>query len=204
MINLFSNRIHITKYLTNKTKQIGEFALTDQNLNNLRGVDFSDSDLTDLDIGWTDLRGADLSRCKINSGTNFDGCLFNEKTKMPNYPMACPEQGAFIGWKKAFNKDVGSVIIELLIPEDAKRSSATGSKCRCDKAKVVSMTSLIQIKKHIRKDITEAISFANDRFIYRLGEWVQPEHPFDDCRWHECTSGIHFFMEKEDAEKYHY
>lgn len=60
----------------------------------------------------------------------------------PNdYPLVCPEQGAFIGYKVglALNEYLFLIpcIIKLSIPEDAKRSSAYGNKCRCNKAKVL-------------------------------------------------------------------
>lgn len=71
-----------------------------------------------------DLRGAKLS-----------GVQYDESTVM--LAMACPEKGAFIGYKKA-----AGYIIELLILDDARRSSATSRKCRCDKAKVISITTL--------------------------------------------------------------
>lgn len=50
-------------------------------------------------------------------------------------PINCPSDGAFVGWKKVQDK-----LIKLLIPEDAKRCSATTYKCRCDKAQVLAIT----------------------------------------------------------------
>ena len=165
-------------------------------------IDFGEQDLRWRSMYWYDLSGSDLSKCKIDHTTRFEHSIFDEKTKMPDYPLACPEKGEFIGWKKAFNNYVGSVIIELLIPEDAKRSSATGNKCRCSRAKVLSITPLIMTDKYIKKEVKEAESCHCEGFYYRLGEWVESIMPFDNCRWHECSSGIHFFMEKEDAINY--
>ena len=34
--------------------------------------------------------------------------------------------------------------------------------------------------------------------IYRIGEMVYPDS-FDNDRWNECSNGIHFFMDKQDA-----
>lgn len=50
----------------------------------------------------------------------------------------------FIGWKKARKTDntFTVTLVKLLIPEDAKRSSATSAKCRCNKAQVLEITSL--------------------------------------------------------------
>ena len=39
------------------------------------------------------------------------------------------------------------------------------------------------------------------QFIYRVGEIVKVED-FDDNRWNECSTGIHFFVNKENAKNY--
>ena len=159
------------------------------------GVDFGKSDLRYVGFRGCDLRGANLSNCIIGRHTNFDNAIFDENTKMPDYPMACPEKGEFIGWKKALSLNFNMVLIKLLIPEDAKRSSATGNKCRCSKAKVLS------IRDRTGKDLKLAIAMHNYSFNYPINEFVVPDS-FDECRWHECASGIHFFINKEDAINY--
>lgn len=68
---------------------------------------------------------------------------------IPYMPMACPEEGEIIGYKIASSKQIqnlrnflshrknlapANVLVTLKIPDDAKRSSAGGRKCRCDKA----------------------------------------------------------------------
>lgn len=65
---------------------------------------------------------------------------------VPYTPMACPDEGEFTGWKKCKSDR----IVKLKIPEDARRSSASRRKCRCDKAEVIEITS-IDGKKNIRK-----------------------------------------------------
>ena len=99
------------------------------------------------------------------------------------YPFACTEKGSFIGFKKASNS-----IVELLIPEDALRSSATSRKCRCSKAKVLSITNINgdEIKR-------EVVSDYDNKFVYRVGETVEVED-YDMNRWNECSTGIHFFI----------
>ena len=123
------------------------------------------------------LRGADLSGAK----------------QIPYIPLACPSDGAFIGWKK-----VGRYLVKLEIPEDAKRSSATTNKCRCDKAKVLD---IICISDNSPIDLQEITSFNYHKTIYKVGEMVYPDS-FDEERWNECSHGIHFFINKQDAINY--
>lgn len=62
------------------------------------------------------LSGADLS------WANLSGAIYNENTAF--FALCCPEEGSFIGFKKA-----GGKIVKLQIPKSAKRSSATTRKC---------------------------------------------------------------------------
>ena len=76
--------------------------------------------------GWEDMR-ANLSEANLSEAEN-----------VPVIPMACPDTGSFTGWKKCRDDR----IVELEILDDARRSSATGRKCRCDKAIVKSIKSI--------------------------------------------------------------
>ena len=40
-----------------------------------------------------------------------------------------------------------------------------------------------------------------NKTIYKVGEFVYPDS-FDENRWNECSHGIHFFINKEDAINY--
>lgn len=140
----------------------------------LRGTDFWEADLREADLGAANLRGADLR------GANL------------YYPIACPENGSFIGWEKA-----SVYIVELEILSDAKRSSGNSRKCRCDKAKVVAIENLDGSESHI----TEVDSNYDKTFIYRVGEVVSVDN-FDENRWNECAPGIHFFITREEAARY--
>lgn len=89
----------------------------------------------------------------------------------PNdYPLVCPEQGAFIGYKVGLTLNeylfLTPCIIELSIPEDVKRSSAYGNKCRCDKAKVLNIRTLDGRKVNI------ALSYYDNSFIYEVNKEV--------------------------------
>ena len=112
------------------------------------------------------------------------------------YHLACPEEGTFIGFKKCQSYEGEVVLVKLEIPEDAKRSSATTRKCRCSKAKVISITGIKS-----GKDYEVAFSQRDKRFVYRVGETVVPDN-FDEDRWNECSNGIHFFITKKEAIDY--
>ena len=112
---------------------------------------------------------------------------------MPYIPFQCPSDGAFIGWKK-----VNNVLIKLEIPADAKRSSATTNKCRCDKAKVLGFYNALGTEE---LDITELVNDKFKKCKYVKGEMVYPDF-FDENRWNECSHGIHFFVNKQDAINY--
>ena len=144
----------------------------------LSGADLRYADLRYANLSGADLSGADLSGAKTNHYTAF-------------YHLQCPEEGSFIAYKKASN-----YIIKLLIPEDAQRSSATSRKCRASKAKVLDIT-------HIETGVTvnTVISNYDNTFIYKVGEEVKVDD-FDTDRWNECSTGIHFFITKEEAIDY--
>lgn len=185
---------------------------------NLSYTDLSNIDLSDADLRYVDLSGADLSNANLSntdlSGTNLSNAnliyanLINANLSNANlrytdlsnikinhctlgYHLACPEEGSFIGYKKA-NKH----LIKLLILEDSKRSSATTLKCRCDKAKVLSITNI-----KTGKEISKIASDYNPNFIYEVGKIVDVKD-FDEDRWNECSTGIHFFINKESAINY--
>ena len=159
----------------------------------LRDVDLYHADLRNAHLYNADLRDADL-RCTNLTGADLKNVnLMGIKTNMytSGYNLACPEEGSFIGYKKA-----GKCIVKLLIPEDAKRSSATTAKCRCDKAKVLDIEDIKTGEK-----IETVKSNYDTNFAYIVGEMVYVDN-FDDNRWNECSTGIHFFMNRENAINY--
>ena len=110
-----------------------------------------------------------------------------------NIPLSCPEKGSFIGFKKIER----NFIVELQIPEDALRSSSTRRKCRCSKAKVISITNL----DGTDSEVTSACSKYDKNFIYTIGEIVEV-NDFDPNRFNECAPGIHFFITSDEAVNY--
>ncbi len=121
---------------------------------------------------------------------------------MPYIPMVCPEEGKFIGWKKAKiqgeeDNHYRKVIVKLEIPASAKRSSATTRKCRCDKAKVLEIYNL---DGTIAKE-RQCLSCYDNDFIYEVGKVVKVDD-FNEDRWNECSQGIHFFINRQEAIRY--
>ena len=148
---------------------------------NLSGANLSDANLSDAYLSNADLRGACLRDAYLNSAE-----------EVPYIPMVCPEEGDFIGWKKAGNK-----IVKLRIPEDALRSSATTRKCRCNKAEVIE---IYNIDGTIADERTVNSSY-DSNFTYEVGKTVEVQD-FDTNRWNECTRGIHFFINRQEAINY--
>ena len=156
----------------------------------LYGANLRDADLYGADLRDADLRGANLSGANLRGAKNTDKTAWGAYTAF--YPLQCPETGSFIGYKKAADK-----IVMLEICADAKRSSATSRKCRCSKAKVLSITHL----DGSDSGLTEVRSDYSKEFVYCVGETVEVPD-FDENRWNECAPGIHFFVTREEAVKY--
>lgn len=179
----------------------------------LRGVDLRCVDLRYADLRGSDLRGADLRGAILDGvllmgadleGARLEGAHLREadlrgakgldgETLLKFFPIACPEYGEFIGWKKSF----GGLIVKLKITESAKRLSAFGRKCRCSEAVVLAIENI----DGTPSDVTEVYSFFDMNFVYRVGDTVSVWN-FDDDRKKECASGIHFFITRQEAVDY--
>ena len=160
---------------------------------NLRGADLYGANLYGANLYGANLSGANLSGANL-SGANLSGADLSG-VKNHSLPITCPEEGSFIGFKKCEN----NLIVKLEIPEDALRSSATTRKCRCSKAKVLSITNL-------DGSITYACTASSNydhTFTYKIGETVEVPN-FDTNRWNECSAGIHFFITRQEAVEYGY
>ena len=158
---------------------------------NLRGANLSEANLSRADLRETDLSGADLSEANFYRANLSRADLHGAKNLI--CPIMCPEEGSFIGFKKAR----GDYIVKLEIPEDALRCSATGRKCRCSKAKVLSITDI----DGTEANATEVFSKYDPSFVYRVGEIVSVNN-FEPNRWKECAPGIHFFITRQEAVEY--
>lgn len=176
----------------------------------LRNADLSRADLSDADLRNANLRNANLSYANL-SGANLHGAYLGSAdfrsanlsnanllgTKNMMYiPMACPEEDSFIGFKKAVYAGK-NYIVKLEISADALRSSATSRKCRCNKAKVLEIQNINGSKANI--DVVH--STFDPSFQYKTGQIVE-EPKYDNNRFNECSKGIHFFINRQEAVNY--
>lgn len=133
------------------------------NQNKLNEYDFYGANLSGANLSGANLRSADLRSANL-SGANLLNVRYDECTGF--FALVCPEEGSFIGYKKA-----NGHIVKLRITEDALRSSATSRKCRCSKAEVLSITTL----DGEDDGLTSIPSNYDSNFIYRVGTTVEVE-----------------------------
>ena len=153
------------------------------------GANFRNAGLQGADLTGIDIRGGNVYSAWLE-GARLGGIIQDESTRY--FRLRCPETGAFIGYKKCYEDRV----VMLLIPADAKRVSATNNACRCDKAKVLTITSF-----DFTASYDWAVSLVDENFVYKKGEWMYPDR-FTEDRWVESTYGIHFWMSREEAIAY--
>jgi hypothetical protein len=155
---------------------------------NLRSANLRSADLSGANLRSADLRSADLSGANLRSAEN------KELACWPGYQI--PQEGTLIVWKKL----EGGHLAKLQIPAKAQRTATPiGRKCRASEAKVLAI--LTYAGEPIAKGAKVA-STHNHRFTYEVGAVVKPELPYDGSPWVECTSGIHFFLTREEAAAY--
>lgn len=164
----------------------------------LYGANLCDANLRDADLCNADLRGANLCDADLRGANLYGADLRSTDLRGANLRdakgcyLSCPTEGSFIGWKKASGH-----IVKLRIPEDARRSSATGHKCRCDKAYVMEIQNMDGTRA-----TEDTVRSDNDKnFVYTVGATVEVPD-FDDNRWSECAPGIHFFIDRRAAVEY--
>ncbi|HET8685652.1 MAG TPA: pentapeptide repeat-containing protein, partial [Methanosarcina sp.] len=146
---------------------------------NLSGANLSSANLSGANLSGANLSGADLSGAYLSGAKNSE--LVIARTQI------CPTEGAFVGWKKLKN----GIIAKLVIPHDAERMNAIGSrKCRASKAFVHEIFGAeAEYDQHTGK------------LLYTQGHEVIPDTFDPDIRV-ECSNGIHFFLTRIEAENY--
>ena len=127
-------------------------------------------------------------------------------------PSRCPEIGVGFKAYKALTVDFETpsawspniccpAIATIWIPENAKRSSAFGNKCRADEIQVTDI--VIERngeERHFDCGRSPIRSMKADGILYCVGRTYISK--FNPNRWEECADGIHFFMTEKEAVKF--
>lgn len=133
----------------------------------------------------------------INNNTFKDCEMIENEDYSLRLPQIVPEVGYFIGFKQIKSLQPNGLVINCIamlhITKDAKRSSASGRKCRCSKARVLSITNISGNNSY-----QEGFSWYDPDFKYHVGQMVE-EPNFDENTLEECTRGIHFFLTRAEA-----
>jgi hypothetical protein len=154
----------------------------------LRSADLSRADLSRADLSGADLSRADLSRADLSGAKNIPDYVRAVTCILPDGPI--------IGWKKCND----GVIVKMQIPAKAKRSNATGRKCRAEYVKVLALYDCSS-ETELAADTVAVTSAHGPTTEYRKGHIVKPDS-FDEDRWKECSHGVHFFISRLEAEEY--
>jgi uncharacterized protein YjbI with pentapeptide repeats len=173
----------------------------------LQGADLQGADLRGADLRGADLRGADL-QCAYLRGADLQGAYLQgaylrgaylQGAENIEYAAAVTSilpEGSLIGYKKASTRG-GDVLVTIEIPTKAKRSNATGRKCRAEYAILKAITGI-----GWEYDGSPVFSKYDNHFVYpAIGEKIVPDK-WDDDRWNECSNGVHFFITRYEAENY--
>ncbi len=159
---------------------------------NLSEADLSEADLSGADLSGADLSEADLSKAYLYkadlSGADLSGADLSgaKNSELVQAQTSILPEGNLVGWKMCRN----NVVVKVLIPQKARRSNATGRKCRAEYVQVLQVFGA-----------EEGISRHDGKTAYRKGEIVKCNN-WDENRWAESSGGIHFFLTRIEAESY--
>jgi len=177
-------------------------------LADFQNADLQGADLNDACLFRTDLRKANLSYASLISsnlraflngadlqGADLQGADLHDASldKKEEIRRGITLEKSMIGYKKCS----GNRIVKLRIPKGAIVFSINNTDCRTNKVKVISITD------SEGNSYEEAISVYDSKFIYKVGDVIKPDS-FSLMYNVDCTSGIHFFKTKEEAEKYYF
>jgi hypothetical protein len=160
--------------------------LTGANLRDayLRDADLTGANLTGANLTDANLRGADLTDADLRDAYLRDAVGVSSLTA--SRISIVPDSGPFHAWKKCCD----GILVRIEIPSEARRSNATGRKCRAE---------FVTVLEVIGGDV--GVSIHDQKTEYRVGKTVRCDKWCED-RWRECAGGIHFFITRAEAEDY--
>jgi hypothetical protein len=156
---------------------------------NLSSANLSYANLSSANLSYANLSSANLSYANLSSAN----LSYAKNSELAIAKTRILPQGSIIGWKLLRE----GIIAKLRIPESAKRSHAFGRKCRAEFAEVLEL-----INADGTPHTGKAVSQHHSAFEYEAGVTVRPTQPFSHDWTEECTSGIHFFITREEAAAY--
>lgn len=175
------------KQITIQIKSIFEkvlFEYTKENNNikeTLEEAINNNADLSNANLRYANLSNADLSNADLyNANLNDEEKI--RKGIIINKPI------------RVFKKCENNNIVELKLLKGSIVFSINNKKCRTNKVKVISINGG-------KKKGLQCKSNYDKGFIYEVGKIVEVKD-FDLMYNVECSSGIHFFWTKEEAEDY--
>jgi uncharacterized protein YjbI with pentapeptide repeats len=151
---------------------------------NLTDANLYNANLTDANLTHANLTDADLTGTYLTYVDLTDTILDEKEQCRKGIVLTEP----MIGYKKAR----GGKIITLEMPIGSKVFSIHNKKRRTNKVKVIDM-----------QGEAELGSIRDNSFKYHVGDEIEITD-FDERYNVECSTGIHFFLTREEAEEYIY
>lgn len=145
----------------------------------------------------------DFSSCRKDIFIDFDTII--EYPKVKEYldkliPSKCPENKTIYGYKILYNEFYDSdFLVKLQIDAETPRANnGVCEKCRAEKAKVISIYRINQIKRYgLEKSKSvyhKCFHSKGQNMEYTVGHNVYA-NLWDSNRFNVCTNGIHFYLD---------
>ena len=157
---------------------------------NLRYANLRYANLYNANLRYANLRYANLENANLENANlryaNLENANLDESEEK--------RKGQIVKEKVIVFKKCQQKIVELELQVGSIVFSINNNKCRTNKAKVIS----------IDGDKTKGLTIASDHdnsFIYEVGKTIEIED-FNLMYNVECSTGIHFFYNREDAENW--
>lgn len=165
----------------------------------MRSCSFREANLSGALLWRAHLNGVNLNRSNLDGADFHQAIMKNveiDGATLPKFQL--PQNETLIGWKKIVGHNrYHELICKLKVPKEARRTaSLVGNKCRADFAKVLDIYDPITGERFVT-----GTSARDACTTYVVGETIYADR-FNDNPTIECTGGIHFFLDRKDAEHY--
>ena len=157
---------------------------------NLENANLENANLENANLRYANLENANLENANLRYANLYNANLENANLNESEQARL----GKIIKEKVIVFKKCQQKIVELELQVGSIVFSINNNKCRTNKAKVIS----------IDGDKTKGLTIASDHdtsFIYEVGKTIEIED-FNLMYNVECSTGIHFFYNREDAENW--